>query len=96
MPESARDQCPADVVAVDLGEVAVQHHDVVALSLRVGERSLAVEDDIDRHPLTAQSDRDGGGKLPVILDDEHSHRFASRSAVFPAALARLRSRTGPP
>ena len=39
---------------------------------------LAVEDDVDGHSLTAQSDGDRGRQLSVVFDDEDAHlRFRS-------------------
>ena len=73
----ARNERPADVVAVDLGQVAVEQDHVVAVSRCVPERVFAVEDDVDGHAFAPQPDRDGGGELLVVFDDEHPHpRFS--------------------
>ena len=84
------DERPADLVAVDLRQVAVEHDHVVALARHVTESVLAVEGDIDRHPFAAQADGDRGRELSVILDDEHPHHAllpvsSTVSARWPAA-----------
>ena len=88
------DERAADLVAVDLRQVAVEHDHVVALARHVTESLLAVEGDIDRHPFAAQPDRDRGGELSVILDDEHTHHAllpvsAACSSRWPKHAARL-------
>jgi hypothetical protein len=58
---------------VHVGEIAVEHHDVIVDDRGPLKRACAVEGDIDRHPLAAQAARDRFGQLFVILDDEYSH-----------------------
>ena len=77
-----------------LGEVAVEDHDLVIVAFEVGQRRLAVEDDVDRHALAAQSVRDSAGKLPVVFNDEHSHS-ASRPAASPDGLTLPTGQTRP-
>ena len=48
-------QRAAHVVAVHLGQVAVEHDDVVGVDARLVERGLAVVGDVDGHALAAQA-----------------------------------------
>ncbi len=43
----------ADLVAVHTRKIAVEHDDVVVGDRRVGDRAGTVEDEVDRHALTA-------------------------------------------
>ena len=63
----------ADVVAVQLGQVAVEHDDVVGHDARLVERRRAVAGDVDRHALAAQPARDGAGDPGLVLGDQHAH-----------------------
>ena len=67
------DQCAADLVAVQPGEVAVEHDDVIGVLDPVTEPFLPVERDVDRHSLAPQTVRDRHGQVPVVLDDQHAH-----------------------
>ena len=65
---------PAHVVAVHAGQVAVEHHDVVAAWTRaVEERRGPVGRHVDRHALPAQPARDRGGDARLVLGDQDAH-----------------------
>ena len=66
-------QRAADVVAVHLGQVAVEHDDVVGVDARLVERGGAVGGDVDGHALAAQPARDGGGDAGLVLGDQDAH-----------------------
>ena len=66
----------ADLVAVHPGQVAVEHDDVVVGDGRVRERVVAVEGDVDGHPLTPQAVGNRLGEALVVFDDEHAHRHS--------------------
>jgi hypothetical protein len=66
---------------VELREVAVEHDDVVDVTTGMGDARLAVEGDIDGHPLAPQPNRDGRCELLLILDDEHTHRLLRRFGI---------------
>lgn len=68
-----RDDLPADVVTVDAGQVPVQDHDVVARDRQAFGCIAAVEDHVDRHPLTTQPGRDGPGQYLEVFDDQYAH-----------------------
>jgi hypothetical protein len=70
---SGTDQFPADAVAVDPGQVAVEHDHVVVGGDRVIERRAAVVDDVDGQARVAQPLTDAFGQRDVILHDQHSH-----------------------
>ena len=55
------------------GQVPIEHHDVVTGDGHMVERFVPVEDDVDRHPLLAQSGRDRPRQDLVIFNDEDSH-----------------------
>jgi hypothetical protein len=57
----------ADVVAMDPWQVAVEHHHVIGGPGQVIEGVLPVEGDVDGHALAAQSRRQGGRELGVVL-----------------------------
>jgi hypothetical protein len=46
---------PAQVVAVDAGQVAVEHDDVVGGEVELGRGGQAVVRDVDGHPAVAQA-----------------------------------------
>ena len=66
-------QGPADHVAVDLGQVAVEHDDVVGIDARLVERGGAVGGDVDGHSLAPEAARDRGGDAGLVLGDQDSH-----------------------
>ena len=66
-------QPPADLVAMDDGQVAVEHHDVVAVDGDPIEGGAAVVGDVDGHRLPAQATGDGVGQYLLVLDHQHSH-----------------------
>jgi hypothetical protein len=59
---------------VHLWQIAIEHDDVIRLALRAVKRLLAVEGEVDRHPLATEPDRDGRGELSVVFDDQDTHR----------------------
>ena len=63
----------AHVVAVQLGQVAVEDDHVVGHDARLVERRRAVPGDVDRHALAAQPARDGTGDPWFVLGDQHPH-----------------------
>src|SRR5581483_2815081 len=67
-------QAPADLVAVRAGQVAVEDDDVVVDEGDAGERVVAVERDVDGHPLAPQPDSDGLRQHFVVFGYEHSHQ----------------------
>ena len=85
LPAPGRDYLPADLVAVHAGQVPVKHDHVVPGDGQVLERVVAVQGDVDRHPLPAQPGPDRPGEHLEILRDQHSH--ASKDAR-PAVSAR--------
>jgi hypothetical protein len=58
---------------VDLGKIAVQQDDVVAVNRHVPEGVGAVERDVDGHSFSPQSFCDGGGEPPVIFGNQNPH-----------------------
>ena len=80
----AGDDLPADVVAVDAGQVPVEHDDVVAGDGEVLERVGAVQDDVDGHALAAQPGPDRPGQDLEVLDDKHPHEVLRAMASTPA------------
>ena len=56
-----------------LGQVAVEHDDVVGVDARLVERGGAVGGDVDRHALTAQPARDRGGDSGFVFGDQDAH-----------------------
>ena len=63
----------ADLVAVELGQVAVEDDDVVGDDARLDQRGCAVVGDVDGHALAAQAAGDGAGQPAFVFGDEHSH-----------------------
>ena len=63
----------AHVVAVHLGQVAVEDDDVVGVDARLVERLGAVGGDVDGHALAAQAARDGVRDARLVLGDQHPH-----------------------
>ena len=76
-------QFPADVVAVDLGEVAVEHHHVVAVDGGLGQGRPPVQDNVHGHALAAQSARDGVGQPLFVFDQEDPHLLSDVLALGP-------------
>ena len=70
-----------DVVAVQLGQVAVQHDHVVGVHPRFEERVGAVAGDVHGQTLAAQPAGDGVGYAPFVLGDEHAHGSELRGRV---------------
>ena len=70
------DERPADLVAVDLGQVAVQDHRVVVDERGPAERRGAVERDVDGPSAPAQAARQGVGQPGLVLGDQDPHRSA--------------------
>ena len=66
-------QDAAHVVAVDLGEVAVEDDDVVGVHARVRERVGAVGRDVDGRAVPAQAAGDRRRDARLVLDDEKPH-----------------------
>ena len=66
-------QRAAHVVAVHLGQVAVQHDDVVGVDARAVERLGAVGRDVDGGAVAAQALGDGGGDARLVLGEQHAH-----------------------
>ena len=56
-----------------LGQVAVEHHDVVGEDARLVERGGAVGRDVDGHALAAQAARDRVGDPAFVLGDQYAH-----------------------
>ena len=63
----------AHVVAVQLGEVAVEDHHVVPVGAGLVQTVQAVGGHIDRHALVAQAVRDPIGQQRLVLDQQHPH-----------------------
>ena len=63
----------AHVVAVDPGQVAVEHEHVIADDPRLCERVGAVRREVDRHPLTPQPARDRVRQTALVFGDQNSH-----------------------
>ena len=59
---------PAHVVAVDHGQVAVEHDDVVAVERGLFERCRSVEHDVHGHAFAAQPARDGVRQSLFVFD----------------------------
>ena len=57
------------------GEVAVQHHHVVAVGAETSEGVVAVERHVDDHPVAPQPGRDCPGQPLVVFSYQHSHRL---------------------
>ena len=63
----------ADLVAVELGQVAVEDHHVVGEHACLHQRRCAVVGDVDGHALAAQSAGDGAGQPALVFGDKDSH-----------------------
>ena len=63
----------ADVVAVHVREVTVEHHDVIGGGERLAQGGLAVAREVDRHALAAQPARDRVAHPGLVLGDQHAH-----------------------
>ena len=70
---------PAQAVAVDAREVAIEQDDVVGVEIDLRDRFVAVVGDVDRDPLVAQPFCDPIGVAGYVLDDEDSHSVAFAS-----------------
>jgi hypothetical protein len=69
------------IVAVHLGEVAVEDDDVVARDARLQQRLRPVAGDVHGEALPAQPAGDGARHPGLVLGDEHPHggaRYAQR------------------
>ena len=62
-------ECPADLIAMQLGQVAVEHDHVVGDQPRACQRFAARVGDVDGDPFTAQTARDRVGQELVIFDN---------------------------
>ena len=80
----AGDQLPAHVVAMDGGEIAVQHHHVVRVDGGLLQRLGAVEGEVDGEAVAPQPARDRARKVALVLDQQHAHA-ASGGASIPRA-----------
>ncbi len=93
------DERPADVVSVDLGEVAVEHHDVVEVKARAKQGVGPVRGDVDRCAMASQTPGDGGRDARMVFGDEDSqaaHGSCARTAVR-CSLSRVgQASRGPP
>jgi hypothetical protein len=58
---------------VGAGQVAVEHHHVVAVDPQPGQGVVAVEGDVDGHTFPAQPDGHGPGEHLVVFGDQDSH-----------------------
>ena len=67
------DQVGADLVAVHAGQVAVEHHHVVARHHRHLVPGRAVVGDVDGQALPAQPARDRVGEAALVLDHQYPH-----------------------
>ena len=63
----------ADLVAVDVGQVAVQHDHVVVDDGRALERLIAVERDVDGESVAAKAARERLGEPGLVFGDEDAH-----------------------
>ena len=63
----------AHLVAVNTGQVAVEHDHVVVVDQRSLQGGVPVQGGVDRHPLQAQPGRDRLGQLAVVLCHEYPH-----------------------
>ena len=70
---AVRGDLPADVVAVDAGQVAVENDHVVAGDRDPLQGFGAVRRDVDGHALAAQPGRDRPGQDLEVLHDQHPH-----------------------
>lgn len=77
------------VVAVDDGQVAIEHHDLVGVHRRVPERLFAVERDVDRHPFVAEATRDRVSESRFVLDDEDAHASMLPDVVYRGCHSRV-------
>ena len=68
-------QRAADLVAVQLGQVAVEHDHVVGVQPRLVQGGGAVVGHVDRHALAAQSAGQGVGDPAFVLGKQHAHRI---------------------
>ena len=71
-------QLAADVVAVHLGQVAVEHHHVVGMHARLEQRGRAVGRDVDGHALAAQPAGDGRSDPRFVLGHQYAHASEGR------------------
>ena len=81
-------QGPADLVAVDAGQVAVEHHHVVGVQARLVEGADAVVRHVHRHALTPQPASHRVGDLSFVLGHEHSHSAQSSERRYAAGDSR--------
>jgi len=63
----------AQRVAVNAGQVPVEHDDIVGTEVELGGRLQPVVGHVHRHALIAQALDQDLGQRPGVLDDQHSH-----------------------
>ena len=81
-------QRAADVVAVELGQVAIEHDDVVRRGERLLQRGGAVARQVDRHALAAQAAGHRVAHPGLVLRNQHAHVAKPDGAVVKGAKAR--------
>ena len=69
LPLPSGDQAATDLVAVDAGQVAVEHDHVVGVDPGALERGPAIEGDVDGQGLTTEHVRDRLGELLMVFDE---------------------------
>ena len=70
---SSPEKPAADLVAVELGQVAVEHDDVIGDDAGLDQRGRAVVGDVDGHALAAQAAGNGAGQAALVFGDQDSH-----------------------
>lgn len=79
------DEFGAHVVAVQAGQIPVEHDHVVVADERAIEPCRAVVGDIDGHLRPAQAHADRVGQLFIVFDHQDAHRHPSPRAHGPIA-----------
>jgi hypothetical protein len=69
----------AHLVAVDVGQVAIEDDDVVVDDGRAPESLIAVERDVDGESVAAKAAREGLGEPGLVFGDEDAHGHDERS-----------------
>ncbi len=64
-------------VAVDTGQIAVENHDLVVVSIQLGGGIESVVRDVDGETLVAQALGDVVGQTMHVFDDQESHVAAA-------------------
>src|SRR5487761_45730 len=67
------DQLGADLIAVQPGQVSIEHGHVVVNGDRFVQAAWTIRGDIDGHALASQADGDRFRHLHVVLDNQHPH-----------------------